>query len=107
MIVVRVELWSAVTGQQTELARMLIDNIGGDAQRGDYRCRTLRGRSAATLDAAMHSLAKGTGKSITRQGNVWGHARLREHVWNLVAKALVGMDYGVKRQAVKDEDLPF
>ena len=45
MIVIRVELWSAVSGQKSELARMVIDNIGGTNHLGDYRCRTLRGRS--------------------------------------------------------------
>lgn len=90
MIVVRVELHSAITGQQTELARMVIDNIGGTVQRGDYRARTLRGRSRDALDRAMRSLPR----QVQREGRVVGHARLREHVWNLVSKALIGMNYG-------------
>lgn len=93
MIVVRVELHSAVTGDRTELARMVIDNIGGTIQRGDYRCRTLRGRSAEALERAMHRMHSG---GTQREGRVLGHARLREHVWNLVAKALQGMSYGEK-----------
>lgn len=105
MIIVRVELWSAVNGEKTELARMIIDNIGGTAQRGDYRCRTLRGRSAAAFDRAMHRI--GDESVVTRSGNVWGHPRLREHVWNLVAKALSGMGYGVKRKVIKEGDLPY
>ncbi len=104
MIVVRVELWSAITGEKTELARMVIDNIGGDTQQGDYRCRTLRGRSAAALDRSQNSIKPG---NVTREGRVFGHPRLREHVWNLVAKALLGMGYGVRREVVDDEDLPF
>ena len=91
MIVVRVELWSAVNGQKTELARMVIDNIGGTVQRGDYRTRTLRGRSEEALDRALMSMDT-TGTQ--REGKVLGHARLREHVWNLVGKALSGMGYG-------------
>lgn len=87
MIVVKVELWSAVTGEKSELARMTIDNIGGTPQLGDYRCRTMRGRSAEALHRAMC-------KPAQREGRVLGHARLREHVWNLVAKALSGMGYG-------------
>ncbi|HEX2794676.1 MAG TPA: hypothetical protein VHN58_09645 [Croceicoccus sp.] len=90
MIIVRVELHSAVTGQQTELARMVIDNIGGTVQRGDYGARTLRGRSRDALDRAMLSLPR----QVQREGRVIGHARLREHVWNLVSKALTGMNYG-------------
>ena len=54
----------------------------------DYRARTYRGRSYAALHRAMVSGA------AQREGRVLGHARLREHVWNLVAKALAGMGYG-------------
>jgi hypothetical protein len=88
MIVVRVELWSAITGERTEIARAVIDNIGGTEQLGDYRARSLRGRSRAALDAAW------AGKAVVREGEVRGHPRLREHVWNLVAKALASMGYG-------------
>lgn len=84
MIVVRVELHSAVNGQITELARAHISNIGGTNEAGDYECVTLRGRSTATIDRRVPQ----------RHGKVLGHARLREHVWNLVAKALTGMGYG-------------
>jgi hypothetical protein len=88
MIVVRVELWSARTGQVTELARMGIDNVSGGGNVRDYRCRTWRGRSAAALDRAMQL---GT---VQRQGRVDGHRSLDLHVWYLVAKALLGMGYG-------------
>ncbi|NLS27960.1 hypothetical protein S2M10_29620 [Sphingomonas sp. S2M10] len=91
MIVVKVELWSALTGRRTELARMVIDNVGGTEQVGDYRCRTLRGRSEDALDRALLRMDT-TGTQ--REGKVIGHARLREHVWNLVSKALSGMGYG-------------
>lgn len=90
MIVVRVELWSAINGQKTELARMVIDNIGGTVEKGDYRAVTLRGRSKDALDKALLQHPKGA----QREGRVVGHPRLREHVWNLVAKALSGMGYG-------------
>ena len=88
MIVVRVELWSAVTGDVTEIARMTIDNIGGTQQSGDYRVRTMRGRSAEALQKAMLA---GT---ISREAQVLSHPRLRDHVWSLVAKALIAMRYG-------------
>lgn len=84
MIVVRVELHSAITGEVKELARAHVSNIGGTNEIGDYECVTLRGRSKATLDRLVPQ----------RHGKVLGHARLREHVWNLVAKALTGMGYG-------------
>jgi hypothetical protein len=90
MIVVKVELWSAINGQTTELARMVIDNQGvsEDMKVGDYRARTFRGRSAKALTQAMV-----TGK-VTREGKVIGHRRLDLHVWHLVSKALKNMGYG-------------
>jgi hypothetical protein len=87
MIIVRVELWSAVTGQRTELARMTIDNIGGTNERCDYRIRSLRGRSEEALDRALIN------NTVQREAKVLGHPRLREHVWNLVAKGLVACGY--------------
>jgi hypothetical protein len=88
MIIVRVELHSAITGEKQELARMMIDNIGGTVTTGNYRVRTYRGRDEATLDAAMIA------NRVTREGKVTGHRRLALHVWHLVAKALSGMGYG-------------
>lgn len=94
MIVVRVELWSAIDGNVTELARMTIDNVGvsSNQQLGDYRVRTLRGRSAEALHKAM--LTGG----IQREGKVLRHPRLREHVWNLIAKALTTLSYGIREK---------
>ena len=92
MIIIRVELWSARNGEKTELARMVIDNIGGTDQRRDYRVRTLRGRSVEALNRSLRSMAAGSG--VQREGKVLGHASPREHVWNLVAKALASMGYG-------------
>ncbi len=88
MIIVRVELHSAIDGQKTELARMMIDNVGGTPTIGNYRCRTYRGRSAEDLDRAMFT------DSVTREGSVEGHRRLDLHVWHLVSKALQAMRYG-------------
>lgn len=88
MITVRVELHSAINGQKTEIARMMIDNIGGTDKVGNYRCRTYRGRSGEDLDRAMFI------ESITREGKVEGHRRLDLHLWHLVGKALQAMGYG-------------
>lgn len=93
MIVIKVELWSAMNGSRSELARMVIDNTGGTTQRGDYRTRTLRGRSEEALHNAMLQALHQTG-GVQREGKVLGHRRLQLHVWNLVAKALTGMGYG-------------
>lgn len=88
MLIVKVELHSAITGKKTEIARMMIDNIGGDETRGDYRCRIYRGRDKRALTSAMLR------NSTVREGRVLGHRRLALHVWHLVAKALAAMDYG-------------
>lgn len=86
MIVVRVELHSAITGQITELARCVITNDGGSrsARIGHYRAASFRGRSAAVLDR-LH---------VQRRGEVRDWPRQRLHVWNLVSEALRAMGYG-------------
>ena len=83
MIVVRVELHSAITGKLTELARMRICNIGGTKTRGDYSVEVLRGRDKETLDAG----------TVLKAAEVLNHPRLSQHVWNLVAKALASAGY--------------
>ena len=85
MIVVSVQLWSAITGEKTELARMEICNDGTSAGRlRDYDTRTLRGRSVADLNK----------RTTQREGRVVKHDAPGLHVWNLVAKALAAMGYG-------------
>lgn len=88
MIVIRVELWSAITGEKTEIARAMIANTGGTETVGDYSGETYRGRTVDALDAAMRS------RTTTRTGKVGGHRRLDLHVWHLVAKMLSSMGYG-------------
>jgi len=88
MIIVRAELWSAVSGAVTELARMGIDNVSGGGRVRDYHCRTWRGRDEAALTRSMLS------NSMTREGRVERHRSLDLHVWHLVSKALQSMDYG-------------
>ena len=95
MLIVKVELHSAINGRKTELARMVIDNIGGSLQKGDYRVRTMRGRDQDALEKSMWDILSGSGKP-TRQGKVLNHPRLKEHVWYLVAKALSAINYGEK-----------
>lgn len=85
MIIVSVLLKSAIDGRTEELARMEICNMGtGTNQRGNYSAETLRGRSTADF-------AKRTRQRIAYVNN---HPRLREHVWNLVAKCLRSLRYG-------------
>lgn len=85
MIIVSVQLLSAVDGRHDELARMEICNMGtGTETMGNYSAETLRGRSAKDF-------ARRTRQRIAY---VTGHPRQREHVWNLVAKALRNLRYG-------------
>ena len=89
MLVVRVELWSAVTGEKTELARMEIANKGDHPvhSKGNYSVRTLRGRSTKDLD----------GRTTQRSAEVKDWPRLALHIWNLVAVSLAEMGYGKGR----------
>lgn len=87
MIVVRVELWSAIDGSKTELARMHIANDGRatvqNPRLGDYTGETFVGRTSADL-------AKGR---VSKRGEVRGWRRHDFHIWNLVAAMLENMGY--------------
>lgn len=95
MIIVRVELHSAITGHVTELARAHICNVGGTATKGDYKVATLRGRDTATLDRRV----------AQRRGTVRDYPRLSIHVWHLVARALIAMGYAGKAEQVQQSDM--
>lgn len=95
MIVVRVELHSAITGQVTELARMHISNEGGTATKGDYGVETLRGRDKAALDK----------RRVQRSGKVTNYPRLSIHVWHLVARALIATGYAGKETTLEQNSM--
>lgn len=87
MIVVSVQLDSAIaSARDRELARVHISNvsINDKGTLADYKVESMRGRSAAALDKCI----------VQRRGRVVDHPRQREHVLNLVAKALLSMGYG-------------
>ncbi len=85
MIVVRVELWSAIDGSKTELARMHISNDGTNPnhRQGNYDGQSFRGRDTATLDKL----------TVQKTGRLINFPRLQLHVWNLVARMLNDMGY--------------
>lgn len=84
MIIVRVELHSAIDGSLTELGRIVICNDGsGSNNSGNYTAQSFRGRDTKTLN--RQTISK---KAIIKN---WPH--LRFHVWNLVAKSLKEMGY--------------
>lgn len=86
MIIVKVELWSAVTGKKTELARMEICNSGTNliSSKGNYHAATLVGRSTEAFNQ----------RRISKSTFIEDWPRQARHVWNLVATALTEMGYG-------------
>lgn len=87
MIVVKVELWSAITGEKTELARMHLSNDAeatlANHRLGSYLAQTFVGRDKAALD-------RGT---VSKQAKVYNWRRLDYHIWNLVRRALEELGY--------------
>lgn len=91
MLVVKVELHSARTGEIEELARMLICNDARrsleNPRRGTYNCYSLRKGSDPKNAEVLR-------KSILRRCTLQDFPRSALHVWNMVAEALTGMNYG-------------
>ena len=74
MIVVKVELHSAVTGIVSEIGRTILVNDGtGTRSRGNYHVAVMRKGSRQTL----------------RNGRVEDYPRLSYNVWRLVSRALL------------------
>ena len=74
MIIVKVELHSAITGTVSELGRAQICNTGGGtAKRGNYLAEVLRKNS----------------KEVLRVGRVDDYPRLSYNMWRLVIRALL------------------
>ncbi len=95
MIVVRVELHSAINGKVTEIARAHISNIGGTKTNGDYSVKTFRGRKAQELNR----------RTPSRSAIVQNYPRLSVHVWHLVARALIAMGYAGKEEQLQASGL--
>ncbi len=87
MLVVKIELHSAITGGVTEIGRMLIGNDGeSDASdRGDYDVHVLRRGAGEGRDAFRQWRTL----SPVRTGRVEGYPRSSYSVWRLVARALL------------------
>ena len=91
MLVVRVELHSYMTGEVTEVARMIIANDGkGTPLRGDYWGRAAKG---LTLGDKMIPAAIMHESRRLKHAEVKDYPRKHKHVWNLVARMLKAMDY--------------
>lgn len=84
MIIIKVELLSAITGKTTELARMHIINDGtGDTHKRNYKGISFRGRNTESLN-------RGTAQKIAQVKN-WPSQQF--HVWNLVRAMLTNLGY--------------
>jgi hypothetical protein len=84
LIVIKVELHSAVNGRITELARMIIANDGSGSKNSmNYNGLSFRGRSKEQLDK----------ETIIKTGRVEKWKSDSFHVWNLVSKMLLVMGY--------------
>lgn len=79
MIVVTVELHSAITGKVTTLGQAIIANDGtGSSTRGNYTAKI--GRKGQTLEQ--------TWSKPQRTGTVTNYPRLSLTIWHLVRRAL-------------------
>lgn len=84
MIVVKVELWSAVTGKSSELGRMYIANDGtGTANNCHYDAAVCRKGSKEVPTPLAPS-----GPKPTRRARVEDYPRLSYNVWRLILRAL-------------------
>jgi hypothetical protein len=76
MLVVKIELHNANTGEISEIGRMTIANVGGTVGRGDYEVRL-----------APDSFCG----DPSRSGSVKNYPRIGSPVWLLVARALAAV----------------
>lgn len=91
MIVVKIEMVSARTGETTEIGRMYLANVGGTVKRGDYKAAVCRRGSTVPPaefypNEAMAKRAKAP--KATRHGDVEDYPRMSYNVWRLVLRAL-------------------
>jgi hypothetical protein len=90
MLVVKVELHSAITGVVSTLATLAIANDGrGTETKGDYDGWAFPKQPGSRPVDFTRPLPK-----PFKRGRVEGHPRLSQHVWHLVAKMLNNMGYG-------------
>jgi hypothetical protein len=87
MIVVKIELHSAITRKITEIGRMYIANDGaGTPTRGDYRVAVCR-RNSDEVPAELLDYPRPRMPKAARFGVVRDYPRLSYNVWRLIARA--------------------
>lgn len=87
MIVVRIELHSAITGKITTIGKMVIGNIGGTSKRGNYKV-AVGHKGDVRKDGKDNDLPKIWNRPA-RSGEVLDYPRLSYNVWRLVARAIL------------------
>lgn len=99
MIVVKVELHSAITGQVRLLGSAIISNVGTteDGKYGDYDVRVGRKPDATDLAKVF--------RQPLRHGSVKRHPRLAQNVWRLVLKAIASA-FPEEKVSLPDDDAP-
>ena len=96
MLVIKVELHSAVDGEVTTVGEMAIDNIGGNTKRGNYRVRIAR------KGYNLFAILKGE-RSPVRTGEVFNYPRKSYSVWRLVYRALAEC-YPEEKNYIREAD---
>lgn len=86
MIVVKIELHSAVNGSVSEIGRMVIANDGDSdtVVRGNYDVAVCR-RGSTAVPAPIDP----DGPKATRTGRVEDYPRIAYNVWRLIARAVL------------------
>ncbi len=88
MLVITIDLHSAITGKKKNLGTIIIANDGtGSDTKGNYWGRAYR--AGMTL-SSWHT------KRPIRTAEVKGHPRMRFSVWHLVTEMLINLGYGPK-----------
>jgi hypothetical protein len=85
MLIVTVELLSALTGKRGKLGQLHIANVGGTRTRGNYHGKAYR----KGVEPPLGMQAEG----VIREGRVKGYGRVAEPVWELVSSMLQDMGY--------------
>ena len=83
MIVVKLEVHSALTGEIKEIGRAIIANVGGALGRGDYKIRVARRQSDAKAFSNQDIF-----DNPLRVGSVQNYPRQSYNVWRLISRTL-------------------
>jgi len=93
MLIVRIELWGAVSGVRKEIGCVAISNIGGNRTRGNYRIE---------LHRNFERLRKR--KTPYRLGYVSDFPRLSLGVFDLLLRGLLATVYDRNKRYVREGD---